>query len=185
MAMYIFTAVLAAISGWAVSSIISGMNPQKETNVPAPTTAEPLEPICWVGIILSFICINIFAAWLGWVAPMIILIAIALAAVVLTRDKVTATIFTVAAIPTAAALLSAFARRADKLEAAGNPLSLQSKILMFVLPILAILAVYIIGRVKTAKKRDPKEIFTLGNVLTVVAVTAAVLAVIALLKEVL
>ncbi len=172
---YLLVTMFALAGSLAVCKLVSAYSPDGEK-------AEPLSPISWVLCVLLFVGVNVGLFALGWPwIPVIILGLILAATVFASFNEAGAGVFASAAIPFAATAVLCFAKQADKHE---SPKTLW----LVTIPVLALIAVFIIGKVKAMpaeNRRKLKKKLTVGNIISVGLVIAAVIAVIILIKEVL
>ena len=173
---YIFVILFALVCSLAVCNLVSSYSPNGEE-------AEPLSPMSWVICSVLFVGVNLALYLIGWAwIPIGFLAAILAAECFLEFDKEGSNVAATTAIPFAVTTILCLAKEADKND---SPKTLW----LVVIPVLMLVAIFLVGKFKAipAGKRKDKliEKLTPGNIISGVLVCAAVIAVIAFIKEVL
>ncbi len=173
---YILVILFALVCSLAVSNLVSNFSPDGET-------AEPLSPISWGICSALFVGVNLVLYLIGWAwIPIAFLVAILAAEIFYNFGKEGGDVAVTAAIPFAVTAILCLAKEAEKNDA-------PKTLWMVVFPVLMLIAVFIIGKIKSlpeeTRAKKVKEKLTAGNIISGVFVIAAVIAVIAFVKEVL
>ncbi|MBQ6510483.1 hypothetical protein IJI94_00740 [Candidatus Saccharibacteria bacterium] len=166
----IFNILFSLVCGIAFCEVVS-TSPAK-----GEETAQPLAPISWIFGLIVFVGVNLGLLFVGWTwIPIGILIGLIVAVCVYNFNANGAIVAFIAALPITVTAILCLAKEID------NGTS-QVKWLI-IIPILELLAIYAIGRLRSSAKDERKQVA--ANIFTVICIIVAVIAIGIYVKEVL